>query len=67
MIDLIRSAPYDTALLGITLIYAIAAYRLFRQANKRDHGFADRMERWLERLEADARERQQKSRPSPAE
>jgi len=67
MIELIKSAPYDTALLVITLIYSILVFRLFREADDRDHTFAARMERWQEELKVAARERQQKQRPSPAE
>lgn len=67
MMDLIRSAPYDTALLVITLIYSILVVRLFREVGDRDHTFATRMQRWQDELKASARERQQKQRPSPAE
>lgn len=65
MIDLIRSAPYDTALLVVTLIYSIAVFRLFREASDRDHTSAARIERWRVRLAEEARERQ-KARPAPA-
>lgn len=67
MIELIKSAPYDTALLVVTLVYSLLVFRLFREVDDRDHTFAARMQRWQDQLEAAARERQQKSPPSPAE
>jgi len=67
MIELIRSAPYDAALLVITLVYSILVFRLFREVDDRDHTFAARMQRWQEELKASARARQKKQRPSPAE
>lgn len=67
LINFPSKAPYDTALLVITAIYSVFAWRVLAAANDRDHTFAERMERWQERLKAAARERQQKSPPSPAE
>ena len=67
MIELVRSAPYDTALLVITLVYSILVFRLFREVGSRDHTFAARMQRWQGELKTAASERQQKQRPSPAE
>lgn len=67
LINFPSKAPYDTALLLITAIYAFVAWRVLAAANDRDHSFAERMDRWHERLKASARERQQKSPPSPAE
>jgi hypothetical protein len=67
LINFPSKAPYDTALLLITAVYAFVAWRVLAAANYRDHTFAARMKYWQDRLEASARERQQKQRPSPAE
>jgi len=67
MIELTKSAPYDSAFLAIALIYSIAVYRLFRKADHRDPTFKARLERLRLALEQAHRERVAKSRPSPAE
>ena len=67
LINFPSKAPYDTALLLITAIYAFVAWRVLAAANDRDHTFAPRMKHWQDKLEASARERARKQRPSPAE
>ena len=66
LINFPSKAPYDTALLVITAIYAVVAWRVLAAADDRDHSFAVRMDRWHEKLKEAARERERK-RPSPAE
>jgi hypothetical protein len=67
LVEFPAAAPVDTALLLITLLYGLIASRVLYIANRRDRDISEQMRHWQDVFEAAARERQQKSRPSPAE
>lgn len=67
LIEFPSTSPVDTALLLVTIVYTILAWRVLAAATKRDPSVAQRMSHWQEVFEAAARERRSKSRPSPAE
>ena len=69
LINFPSKAPYDTALLLITAVYAFVAWRVLAAANYRDHTFAARM-KYCRIVEASARNASKSSalrRPNSAE